>query len=542
RRWKGKGLRQRGSKRMGNFDLCRAKQAPSCASVLEESRSAQLTREGRALVGSGWIEEGLVRLHDALRAEPGDHHTSFHLGNAFLGQGKVGDAIASYRRCLALKPGHYGARTNMFFALQYDAGLDAATVAGEHRTWWERYVRERGIATAPHENEVDPERRLRIGYCSPDFRRHPVSYFFAPVLSGHDPEQVEVFCYDSAAVTDSYTEMLKKSAVHWRRIHGEPDSKVDAMIRQDRIDLLVDLAGQTGGNRLKVFARKPAPVQVAYLGYPGTTGMSAMDYRISDEWMDPAGKSEGHWVEELVRVNGCCLRYRPVESYPDVGASPALNSGRITFGAFHRSAKLNHGVVACWSDILRQVERAQLLVHYGVSWRDDESSARATMYWRAGLEREFGKHGIGPGRLRVAGRLKRREHWALYSEVDIALDPFPYNGTTATCEALWMGVPVITLEGERHAGRAGVSLLRQAGLDQLVAGSREDYVALAVKLARDLAWQRQLRAGMRERVQAHLVDGDGLARELERAYRNMWRRWCARPAKGGDGSVLRAMT
>ncbi len=420
----------------------------------------------------------------------------------------------------------------MFFALQY-AGLDAATVADEQRMWWERYARERSIAPKPHDNDVNPSRRLRIGYCSPDFRRHPVSYFLAPLLNRHDPAEVEVFCYDSAAVTDSYTEMLKKLAPHWRRIHGVQDSKVEAMIREDHIDLLVDLAGQTGSNRLKVFARKPAPVQVAYLGYPATTGMSAMDYRITDEWMDPVGKSEGHWVEELVRLKGCCLRYQPVENYPDVGSCPSLDSGRITFGAFHRSAKLNDEVLACWSDILRRIDGSQLLVHYGVSWRDDKSSARATMFWRDGLERAFGKHGIGPGRLRVAGRLKRREHWALYGEVDIALDPFPYNGTTATCEALWMGVPVITLEGNRHAGRAGTSLLRQAGLDQMITRARTEYVELAVRLARDLAWRQHLRAGMRQRVQAQLMDGAGLAREMERAYRSMWRRWCAGPHRAG---------
>ncbi|MBM3811421.1 MAG: glycosyltransferase [Acidimicrobiia bacterium] len=452
------------------------------------------------------------------------HRRYFQEGNNHLSQGRVQESIASYRQSLARKQDFRVARSNLLLALQYDDCSSPEAVAGEHRWWGARMEANWRGCCRHHTNEADPERRLKVGYVSGDFCRHPVCYFLEPLLDGHDREQFQIFCYDNVAKPDSFTERLRGKACVWRRIRNQPDEDALRQMQADGIDILVDLSGHTRANRLEIFARKPAPVQVTYLGYPCTTGLTAIDYRLTDHATDPVGLTGHLFTEKLERIGGSQFCYRPVEDYPEVG-QPA--GGPITFGAFHRQAKLNGGVIAAWSQILHRVEGARLLLHYGVAQQDAEKERELEQRWAAELAAQFGAHGIGEERLRVVGRRKRKQHWELYREVDVALDPFPYNGATATCEALWMGVPVITLSGRTHASRLGVGILTQTGLEECIAGSREEYVEMAVRIAREQDWRAAVRGGLRDRFAQRMMDGGRTAAQVEAAYRRMWINWCA---------------
>jgi predicted O-linked N-acetylglucosamine transferase (SPINDLY family) len=373
-----------------------------------------------------------------------------------------------------------------------------------------------------HANNRDPERRLRIGYVSADFRDHSVAFFFEPLLAHHDRGAVEVYGYYNNTLQDAMTERLRSCTDHWIPCQGMTDEALAARIQADGIDILVDLAGHTRGNRLLVFARKPAPVQVTYLGYPATTGLSAIDYRLVTADTDPPGAEAWH-SEGLYRLPRSLWCYRPAPDMPAVvPATPARRNGVITFGAMNNIAKVSEAAVAAWSGILRAVPGARLVM---------TSMPAGTA--RRDLQARLAAQGIAPERLTLHGKLPREEYYALLNEIDIALDPFPYNGTTTTCESLWMGVPVVTLIGETSAARSGYALLKGIGLDALAARDRDEYAGLAVALATDLDRLDTLRAGMRQRIAASpLRDEAGLTRDLEAAYRAMWRAWCAE----GDGA------
>jgi predicted O-linked N-acetylglucosamine transferase (SPINDLY family) len=290
----------------------------------------------------------------------------------------------------------------------------------------------------------------------------------------------------------------------------------------------VDLAGHTRGNRLPLFALKPAPVQVTWLGYPNTTGLREMDYRLTDAWADPPGVSDELHTESLVRLPHGFLCYKPLDDAPDVAAVPAIANGHVTFGCFNNSAKVNEKVLDAWCGILNDLPESRLLL-------------KSRQLHGQGLHERFrdafARRGVDPDRVEMLGRVNSTiEHLALYGRVDIALDTFPYNGTTTTCEALWMGVPVVALAGDRHAGRVGVSLLRGVGLDELVAASPEEYRRLATELAGDRDRLEAYRSTLRTRMQkAPLTDAAGFARDIEAAYRDMWRHWCERATSGTKG-------
>ena len=312
------------------------------------------------------------------------------------------------------------------------------------------------------------------------------------------------------------TGRLRGLSDQWRDIAGKTDDRVAALIREDRIDILVDLAGHTAGNRLLVFARKPAPVQVTWLGYPNTTGLEAMDYRLTEAVSDPPGQTERWHSEELIRLPGTFSCYGPPAESPPVGPLPALEAGHVTFGCFNNLAKLTPPAIELWSQILREVPGARLLL---------KSRGLADLETAAGVREEFGRRGIEPARLEFNGQeLSVTNHLALYNRVDLALDTFPYNGTTTTCEALWMGVPVVTLAGATHVARVGASLLTHLSVEELIADSPVGYVARCVDLAGDLPRLAEIRAGLRERMRASpLCDAPGFTRGFEDALRGMWR-------------------
>lgn len=479
---------------------------------------------GNALMETDRPEEALAHLQRALRLRPRWAEGYNNLGNAFLKLAFLDEAVASYRAALGIDPDCPGAHSALLFCLNADPGSEPEAVFAEHRRWAERHAAPLEAAEGLRPNDPHPERRLRLGYVSPDFRTHSVACFFEPVLASHNREAFEVYCYSKVIRADAVTARIGKLADGWRDIRSLNDEEAAGLVRFDQIDILVDLAGHTSGHALPLFALKPAPVQVTWLGYPNTTGLDAIDYRLTDAWADPPGQTEQLHSEQLVRLPGCFLSYQPPEDAPAVTALPALETGGVTFGSFNNLLKVTSQVLAAWAEILRRLPGSRLLLK---SRRLEHPAARQRI-----LEK-FGAAGIDEERIKLLGYLEGRgQHLELYNHIDVALDTFPYHGTTTTCEALWMGVPVVVLAGRTHASRVGVSLLNRAGLGDWIADSAEGYVELAVRRASDREGLAKLRQTLRDRLRrSPLLDTGAFTTSLEEAYRQMWRRWCA--VRGG---------
>jgi predicted O-linked N-acetylglucosamine transferase (SPINDLY family) len=469
---------------------------------------------GTVFQGLGMVQEAIECFRQALALKPDYIEALNNLGNAFIDGGAVKEAMASYRQALTIKPDCADAHSNVLLAMNYDSSFTPEAIAAEHVAWGDRHARPLAVAILPHTNDCDPDRRLRVGYVSTDYHRHSVMYFFEPLLAAHDRVNVEVFCYSAGARSDEVTDRLRTEADAWRNIAGRNDDAVVKLIHDDRIDILVDLSGHTAHNRLLVFARKPAPVQVTYLGYGTTTGLSTMDYRLTDQYLSPPYGPE--WFsEELVRLPGCYVCYGPPAEAPPVSPPPAAKNGFVTFGSFNNLAKATPEVVSLWAEILRLLPTAKLLLK-DRTLADKDQQAR--------YRSSFAKEGIGADRIEFAPKVAGlSEHLACYGRIDIGLDPFPYNGCTTTCEALWMGVPVIILAGRMSHGRYGLSLLSALEMDELIATSPRAYVEKAVSLANDSERLARLRSTLRPRVvAASLCDAKSFARGVERAYRMMW--------------------
>jgi len=454
----------------------------------------------------------------ALALKPDHAEAHCNLGTALKEQVKLEEAVAAYRRAISIKPDYAEAFSNVLFCLNYDDKSTPDALYAAHREWDERYGRP---AARPMEysNAREVGRRLRVGYVSGDFCRHSVAYFLEPLLRNHDHEAVEVFCYAEVAQPDAMTQSLRGFADHWLATVGMTDEALAQRITEDGVDILFDLAGHTGKNRLRVFARKPAPIQVTWLGYPNTTGLTSIDYRLVDAITDPEGICDAFASETLIRLDGGFLCYDPVADPPTPSPPPSLAAGVVTFGSFNNPAKISAVTLDVWAAVLVREPRARLLLK-GLPFAD--AGTRASFLAR------LGGRGVAAERVELVARLPdMADHLALYNRVDIALDPFPYNGTTTTCEALWMGAPVVVQKGDRHAGRVGASLLSQIGLTDLIAYSAEEYVEIALRLANDPARLSKLRHSLRPRMAASsLGDGPAFARKIEAALRTMWQRWC----------------
>ncbi len=523
------------------------------AAALKPAYAEAYSRWGAVLHQQGRLGEAIVRYQQAIAVRPDCAEAHYNLGNALRDayklqeaeagyrralaikpdcveaytnlarllhvQGKLQDAETCYRRALAIKPDSVAAHSSLLLAMSYGPDCDPAALAAELRSWNERHARPLMPQARRHANDPDPERRLRVGYVSADFRRHPVSFFLEPLFAAHDRAKVEVFCYSNTRVPDAVTQRFQASADVWRDIVDLADEAVAARILADGIDVLVDLSGHTMGNRLLVLARKPAPVQVAFGGTAMTTGLTAMDYRLTDRFLSPPDGSE--WSsEELVRLPAFVGIYRPPAEAPEVTPLPARRNEHVTFACFNRLVKVTPNAVKRWSEILRRVRKARLILKDGML-KDPGQRARYL-----GL---FEENGISTERIELLPRTPLADYLATYGRVDIALDPFPYNGCTTTCDALWMGVPVITLAGAMANGRMGVSLLSNLGLTRLIAANAEEYVRIAVELAADRGELAALRAGLRPLMAASsLCDPKTYAQGVEAAYRSMWRRWCER--------------
>jgi predicted O-linked N-acetylglucosamine transferase (SPINDLY family) len=442
-----------------------------------------------------------------------------NLGNACKDQGRLAEGLAYYRRALAVKPDDARIHSNLIYAMHYDPGCDPADILREARHYAERHAA--GLAEA--RPAPRSRQRLRVGYVSPDYRDHPTAYFLEPILSAHDHQQFEVFCYADVPRPDAVTRRLEGYPDQWRSLVGLTDAQVTDLIRQDGIDILVDLNGHTGWNRLLVFARRAAPVQVCYLGYMSTTGLSTMDYRLTDVHADPPGLTEACYTEELIRLPECGVCYRPGTT-PEVAPElPARRSGRVTLASLNNLAKVSAELLAVWARVLAAVPGSRLLLLTVAS--------RASDQW---VRDTLARHGVAPERVELMGRTgSRSAYLEHYQSADLCLDPFPYNGVTTTCDALWMGVPVVTLAGKTAVARQGVSILRTVGLDELVAETPEAYVRLAAEVAGDPSRLTALRSGLRQRLErSPLLDAARFTRHVEAAFREMW----ARHAAGQGGA------
>jgi predicted O-linked N-acetylglucosamine transferase (SPINDLY family) len=473
---------------------------------------------GNVFRDQGKLDEAVACFRQALELQPDFAEADYNLGNAFKDQGQPDEAVACYRRVLELRPDFAAAHSNLLYTLNFCAlgpGCDARTIYEEHRRWDQEHAQPLANFIAPHANDRSPDRRLRIGYVSPNFRSHPVGIFLLPLLESHDHRDFEVYCYADVVRPDAMTAGLRGCADVWRDIVGLADDHVAHLVRQDRIDILVDLTLHMDHNRLLVFARKPAPVQVTYLAYCGTTGLGAMDYRLTDPFLDPPGEDRQIYSEESICLPESYWCYRPPIETPPGNALPALEAGHISFGSLNNFCKVTAAVLVTWSRILLAVPGSCLLLHAHSGGH------------RNRVRSFFVDQGIASERLTFAGFLPTAEYFALYRQIDVALDPFPYGGGTTTCDALWMGVPLVSLAGATAVGRSGLSILSNLGLGELVAHDSEEYVRIAVELSSDLPRLSELRATLRQRMQrSALMDAPRFARNIEAAYRTMWQRWC----------------
>lgn len=440
-----------------------------------------------------------------------------NLANVLAYQGRQEEAVEYYRKALRLAPGQPGVHSNLLLCLHYGEVMKPAEIFAEHLRWADRHCA--GIRCyTEYGVVVDPHRKLRIGYVTPDLRGHSVAYFMEPLLRERNREKFEVCCYVEVREQD---EMAKRLWAYVDGVHDTTrlsDAAVARMIHEHRIDILIDLAGHTENNRLPVFAYKPAPVQMTYLGYPDTTGLETVDYRITDAWADPPGMTERLHSEELVRLESGFLCFSPPEESPPVSALPALERDHVTFGSFNVQTKITPAMLDIWAAILREVPDAHLFIkNRQLTEHAMQQKLRTVMEAR----------GVDAHRISMYGTTTKEQHMAAYNEVDIALDSYPYAGTTTTCDTLWMGIPVITMAGVTHVSRVGVSLLERVGLGELVCGNSGEYISRAVGLARDIGRLAEIRSGLRDRMQSSsLCAARSFVGDFEGMLHGTWRRWC----------------
>jgi predicted O-linked N-acetylglucosamine transferase (SPINDLY family) len=487
-----------------------------------EPRAEPLNNLGVLLRRLGRLEEATRPLKLAIKLDPGHSQASNNLAITEADQGRLHDAEKRLIASLERDPSYAVGHSNLVYFLNFRDDVDGRRLFEAHLEWGRRHAEPRAPEAPPEPANPDPLRRLRVGYVSPDFRRHSVSYFFAPVLEAHDRDRFEIFCYAELYNPDEVTERLRAASDGWVSITGLREDAAARRIEQDRVDILVDLAGHTADNRLLLFALRPAPIQVSWLGYPNTTGMRAMDYRLADAVVEPPGLADEQSVERVVRLPHGFHCYEPPADAPAVTPLPAASSRTVTFGSFNDLKKIQPAVIRSWARIMQRVPGSRL-------WLKCSSFGDAPT--RELYAEAFERHGIERDRLTMIPRVaSTREHLELYGRIDIALDSFPYNGTTTTCEALWMGVPVVALWGDRHAGRVSASLLGRVGLEDWVAEDPGSYEELAVSWGSRLEDLARLRAGLRQRIaESPLCDPRRITRSIECAYRQMWRVRCGEP-------------
>jgi len=466
-----------------------------------------LANAGEACRRAGRYERAVERLQAALALDPGHAAALYSLAMSFGQQWRPDEAFDAYRRMLAAKPDFCTGHQGYLFFLNLYRAQDPDFVLAEHLRWASLHADTVSPLEAPP--APAPGDRITVGYVSADFNRHAVGYFVEPILRQHDRGRFRIVLYSNASREDGSTARFVELADQWRNIAPLTDAEAAALMRRDGVDVLVDLSGHTAGNRLLAFARRPAPVQMTYLGYPSGTGMAAMDYRITDPVADVRGGAQRRYRERLLYLPDSLWCYSPPESLSEKGdAGERAASRRFTFGSLNHVLKITPRLVALWARILRALPEARLLM---AAIPAGEAQSR--------IAAEFSRHGVGAERVQMLGRLEQASFWAIHGEIDVALDSFPCQGGTTTCETLWLGVPVVTLVGDAFVSRVGLSLLSALGLQELAARSEDDFVALAVGLARDPGRLAALRGSLREHMRrSALMDEPRFAGKLEALY------------------------
>jgi predicted O-linked N-acetylglucosamine transferase (SPINDLY family) len=493
------------------------------AAFLEALRIQPGHADAHCNLGSAYLQmqriaEAAESFQVAARLQPGNARFQTNVGSAMLPLGRHQEAIVWFERALQLNPADAGTRSNLILATSYTTASGAPLYALSDA--WDRiHAAPLRAAVQRHDNRPDPERRLRIGYVSADFRNHAAAYWIEPLLAGSQHVNFDVICYSNSPLCDEVTLRLKPYAATWVECAALSDEALAERIRRDAIDILVDLSSHTQGNRLLVFARQPAPVQVSWFGFPISTGLRTMQYRISDAIIDPPGMSDGFYSEKLVRLNRFYAAYRPDATAAQVGDGPATRGKGVTFVSLNTFAKITRPTLELWANILLDTPDSRLLLQ-SAGLEDAELSSY--------VRDLFAQQGVSSSRLILRGWTNMQGFLRLGEEADIALDPFPFNGGVTTCHALWMGLPVITQVGESAASRIGASILSRMGLQELVTSNPDAYRSVAAGLAQDAKRLAALRASLRERMEtAGILDGLDLAAQAEAAYRDIWRTWCA---------------
>lgn len=455
----------------------------------------------------GHLSEAFELANRVISIKPDYIDPYINLGNISKDMGNIEESIAFYKKALSIDPSNKIALSNMLLAFHYRS-YDNSTIFNEHIKW-EQQVPKINIDSKSHPLSLN--RKINIGYLSGDFKKHSVSYFIEPILANHNKEEFNIFCYSDVQRPDPVTLKLKGYPVNWRDIYRMYDRDVFSKIQEDKIDILVDLAGHAGNKRLRVFSTGAAPIQITYCGYPDTSGLSNMNYRITDTIADPEG-SEMYYTEKLLRMKHSFLCYRPSQKTPQVQPTPAIKNGFTTFGSFNHISKLSDETIKLWAKILQQNKNSRIIL------KAKQFSDNLTM---ENFLLKFKKNGVSENRVDLINHTSdHNAHLALYNNIDIALDPFPYNGTTTTCEALWMGVPVITLYGNNHASRVGGTLLTNTGLKSLVVKDKESYFRTAIFLSQNTEQLNSLRLGLRQTfASSPICDGQNFTKELEQLYK-----------------------
>jgi protein O-GlcNAc transferase len=482
--------------------------------ALQPDHAVALNNLGVMYNRKGLLDEAVAAFNRATSLKPDFAAAYTNLGNAQRDRGDLDGAIVSLRKALDL---NVNAREsgNLLYTLHLHPHYGPQDIFEEAKRWNDKYARPLKPAHLGYPNNPDPNRPLRIGYVSSDFRTHPVGRFLLPLLAHHDRQRFEIFCYAEVRKPDAITERSRSYANIWRDTLGMSDETLAEQIRADQIDILVDLAMQLENSRLMTFARKPAPVQVTYLAYCSTTGLETMDYRLTDPYFDPIEQDDRCYSEKSVRLPHTYWCHEPLADVPEVMPPPLLSAGYVTFGCLNAYAKVTRPTWDAWCALLAGVANSRLIVH------SPEGTHRQQV-WDL-----LATRGIDPQRLTFVAKTSPRKYFEQYQQIDIALDPFPFAGGTTTCDALWMGVPVVTLVGSTAVSRGGLSILSNVGLTELVARSTDQYVKIASDLAHNPQRVTELRSSMRERMRnSQLMDAPAFARDVENAFRAMWRNWC----------------
>lgn len=473
---------------------------------------------GIALGAAQQWEQAIAAYQRAIQLDPTFPDAYNNLANALKECGRIVESVAAYRHALALRTDRPDIASNLIYELHFHPEYDSQAILEEHTKWNERYALPPAKFIKPHRNDPSADRRLRIGYVSPDFKHHVVGFNLLPLFRHRNHDHFHVTCYANMTVSDALTDTFRTLSGEWRSIAGTSDADVAEMIARDQIDILVDLSLHMERNRLLVFARKPAPVQVTFAGYPGTTGLTAIDYRLTDPYLDPPGTRDDLYSEKSIRLAHSFWCYSPIGNEPPVNPLPAMTNGFVTFGCLSTQTKVNDKVLQLWGRVLRAVPGSKLLLL---------APSEGYRQWIAD------QSGVDLNRIEFIERGARLKYLEAFHRIDIGLDSFPYNGHTTGLDSWWMGVPVVSLCGETIASRAGFSHASNLGLTDLVATTPDQFVQIATDLASNLSRLSELRSTMRARMSTSpLMDAARFARDIESAYRDIWRRWCTDHTSG----------